>query len=212
MEKIIAETDILVELIFEYKTHVKGFDWITVREVIIDRLEGSRRSIKGHHFEASDRTALVTAFQNYFSIFGTYGKYKKVKIANKQIKIGNHTVDVSTELVPKDGGENETLLMPIKTRETEGGGHAHLFTRDIIATVRELKEDLNKYYMTAVIIAQNWSTAELDNIDDQIDLIFHFDMSPNQFNGFDEISQIRLNKYREGILSHESNKSRTNPH
>ena len=45
IDKLTAETDTLVELIFEYKASVKSFDWITVREVIIDRLEGSRRSI-----------------------------------------------------------------------------------------------------------------------------------------------------------------------
>ncbi len=145
--------------------------------------------------------ALITAVQNYFAIYGNYGKYKRVRIANKQIKLGNHTVDVSAELVPKGGGPNESLLMPIKTRETEGGGHAHLFTRDIIAAVRELREDARIYHVTAVIIAQNWSTSELGNIEDQIDRIFHFDMSPNRFNGFDEQTQIELNKYVKEILN-----------
>lgn len=201
IEKVIAETDTLVELIFEYKNCVKNFDWHTTREVIIDRLEGSRRSIKGHHLEANVRTALITSIQNYFSIYGNYGKYKKPVIAPKQIKIGNHTIDVSVELIPKDGGPQEILLVPIKTRETEGGGHAHLFTRDIMAAVRELQDDANKYHIAAVIIAQNWAASELGNIDKQIDLIFHFDMNPNIFNGFDESSQIMLNKYVEGILS-----------
>ena len=199
--KVIAETDTLVELIFEYKSYVKSFEWPTVREVVIDRLEGSRRSIKGHKLEASIRTALVTSFQNYFSIYGNYGKYKAIRIADKQIKIGNHTVDVSAELVSKDDNRREILLMPIKTRETEGGGHAHIFTRDIIAALRDLKEDENTYHMTVVIIAQNWSAAELGNIDNQIDLIFHFDMSPNKFNGFEESAQIKLNKYVEDILN-----------
>ena len=201
IERMVAETDTLVELIYEYKSYVKSFDWITVREIIMDRLEGSRRSIRGHYSEAQVRMALITAVQNYFAIYGSYGKYKRVKIANKQIKLGNHTVDVSADLAPKAGGPNESLLMPIKTRETEGGGHAHLFTRDIIAAVRELKEDTSMYHMTAVIIAQNWSTSELGNIEDQIDRIFHFDMSPNRFNGFDEQTQIELNKYVEGILN-----------
>ncbi len=201
IEKVIAETDTLVELIYEYRIDVKSFEWLTVREIIIDRLEGSRRSIKGHHLEAGVRAALITSFQNYFAIYGNYGKYKKVKIADKQIKIGNHTVDVSAKLIPIDGNPNKTLLIPIKTRETEGGGHAHLFTRDIIAAVRELKDDPNKYHFLAVIIAQNWSAIELGNIDDQIDFIFHFDMNPNKFNGFDEDSQIKLNKYIEDILS-----------
>ncbi len=201
IEKVIAETNTLVELIYEYRIYVKNFEWLTIREIIIDRLEGSRRSIKGHHLEASVRAALITSFQNYFAIYGNYGKYKKVKIADKQIKIGNHTVDVSAELTPINGNPNKTLLIPIKTRETEGGGHAHIFTRDIIAAIRELKENSDKYHTIAVIIAQNWSAIELGNIDDQIDLIFHFNMNPNKFSGFDEKSQIRLNKYIEDMLS-----------
>jgi hypothetical protein len=92
IDKYIAEIDTLVELIFEYKNYVKNFDWLTVREIIIDRLEGSRRSIKGHQREANVRTALITAIQNYFSIYGNYGKYEKVELQSKQILIGSHTI------------------------------------------------------------------------------------------------------------------------
>lgn len=200
LDKMVAETDTLVELIVEYRSCVHSFNWLTIREVVIDRLEGSRRSIKGHKLEASVRTALIIAFQNYFSIYGNYGTYKKVVIADKQIKIRNHTVDVSANLIISNNDQKEILLMPIKTRETEGGGHAHIFTRDIIAAVRDLKEDSNKYYIATVIIALNWSTSELGNIQDQIDKVFYFDMNPNKFVGFDETTQIELNKYIQGIL------------
>jgi hypothetical protein len=60
-----------------------------------------------------------------------------------------------------------------------------------------------KYYIAAVIVAQNWSASELKNIDNQIDLVFHFDMSPNFFNGFDDDAQIKLNKYIESIFNDE---------
>ncbi len=76
LEKTVAETDTLVELILEYRSCVRSFDWLTVREVVIDSLEGSRRSIKGHHLEASVRTALITAFQNYFAIYGNFGNFQ----------------------------------------------------------------------------------------------------------------------------------------
>jgi hypothetical protein len=201
LDRSVAEIDTLVELIFEYRSCVRSFNWLTVREVIIDRLEGSRRSIKGHHLEANVRTALITAFQHYFSIQGNYGKYQKVSIANKQIKIGNHTVDVSATLIPKTGTQKETLLLPIKTRETEGGGHSHLFTRDIVAAVQKLKEDEPNYHIIAVIIAQNWSISELSNIRDRLDRVFYFALNPNKFFGFDNASQIELNKYIQAILN-----------
>ncbi|MBS9393557.1 MAG: hypothetical protein HEQ30_10530 [Dolichospermum sp. OL01] len=203
IDKLVAETDTLVELILEYRSYVKSFSWLTVREVIIDRLEGSRRSIKGHHLESSVRTAIITAFQNYFSIYSNYGKYKKIDIAESQIKIGNHTIDVSVKLTPLDNSLPESLLIPIKTRETEGGGHSHIFTRDIIAAVIKLKEDDSKYYIVAVIVALNWSISELENINNQIDKVYHFNVNPNKFIGFDDASQIDLNRYIQGILNND---------
>ena len=121
IDKIIAETDALAGLVFEYRSYVQNFDWSCVREVVAARLEGSRRSIKGHLLEARVRTALAAAFQHYFSIYSNYGRFKKVTLANTQIKLGTCTIDVSAELEPRDGGPKETLLMPIKTRETQGG-------------------------------------------------------------------------------------------
>lgn len=42
-----------------------------------------------------------------------------------QIKLAGETYDV------KVCGKQGTILIPVKTRETMGGGHALLFTRDI---------------------------------------------------------------------------------
>ncbi len=198
--RLLAETDSLVELIFEYRTIVKSFEWQAIREVVIDRLEGSRRSISGHHLEANVRTGLITAIQHYFSIYGNYGKFKKVEIADKQIKVGKHTIDVSANLMPKIGNNMTRLLIPVKTRETEGGGHSHLFTRDIITAISDIKSEINDYHIVVIIIAMNWSASEIETIDNQIDMIFHFNMSPNKFIGFDEESQVKFNKYIETIL------------
>ncbi|CAD5963603.1 NheIR [Planktothrix tepida] len=203
LTKIIAETDSLVELIFEYRTIVKSFEWSAVREVVIDRLEGSRRSISGHRLEANIRTSLITAIQYYYSIYGNYGKFKNIEIADKQIKLGKHTIDVSAELTPKDGTHNVSLLIPVKTRETEGGGHSHLFTRDLITAISELKNANTNSRIVVIIIAENWSASEIVTITNQIDIIFHFNMNPNKFVGFDEKSQVKFNKYLEKILEGE---------
>lgn len=200
VSRLTAEMDSLVELIFEYKTLVRSFDWLAVREVVFDRLEGSRRSISGHHVETYVRTSLITALQYFYSIHGNYGKYRKAEIADKQIKIGKHTVDVSAELIPKSGGAPVKLLIPVKTRETEGGGHSHLFSRDIITAISDLRQEAANCHVVAVIVAENWAPAEITTIGAQIDAIFHFNMSPNSFVGFDEDAQIRLNKYMASIL------------
>jgi hypothetical protein len=206
IKKITAETDTLVELIYEYRGIVKTFDWQTVREIIIDRLEGSRRSISGHKVEASVRTSFVAAIQHYYSIYNNYGKFKKIELADKQIKIGRHTVDVSAQLIPKNMGNAVNILIPVKTRETEGGGHSHLFTRDILSAIVDIKHDVPNPHLVVVIIAENWSPRELITIDETIDVIFHFNMNPNRFVGFDEESQQRLNKYIESLFRKEDKK------
>ncbi|MDR2842006.1 MAG: hypothetical protein LBV52_02270 [Spirochaetaceae bacterium] len=200
VQKIIAETDTLVELIYQYRDIVKTFEWQTIREVIIDRLEGSRRSISGHKIEAYVRTSLVAAIQHYYSIYNNYGRFKKISIADNQIKIGRDTIDVSAQLFSKNSGIIENILILVKTRETEGGGHAHLFTRDIMSAITEVKINIQTPHLVVVIIAENWSSEELVTIDNTIDIIFHFNMSPNKFSGFDDESQQRLNKYIESLF------------
>lgn len=66
--------------------------------------------------------------------------------------------------------------------------------------MQELKQDGSRYHIIAVIIAQNWSISELGNMGDRIDRVFHFDMNPNNFLGFDATTQIELNQYIQGIL------------
>lgn len=179
---------------------VRSFDWQAVREVVLDRLEDSRRSISGHHVETYVRTSLITALQYYYSVHGNYGKYRKVEIADKQIKIGRHTVDVSADLIPRSGGDPVKLLIPVKARETEGGGHSHLFSRDIMTAISDLQQEAGNCHIVAVIVAENWSLAEINTIGTQIDVVFHFNMSPNNFTGFDEGAQVSLNKYMVSIL------------
>lgn len=195
-----AELDTLAELIFEYRYNVKSFEWNCVREVVIDRLEGSRRSISGHLQEAALRSGLVTAFQSYYSAHMNYGNYQHVEIADKQIKIGLHTVDLSVSMKDIRTGKIKNIYIPVKSRETEGGGHAHIFSRDITAAVHDIKEQDADCSVAVIIIAENWSVNEIEAIEDKIDVVFHFDINPNEFVGFDDETQIKLNKYIEGVL------------
>lgn len=204
VDRSIAIIDTLSQLILSYRSTVKTFEWLTVREVILDRLEGSRRSIKGHKIETIVRTALVSSFQFYFSAYENYGRFKHISISEKEVKIGHQSIDLVVDLVPSDNGSKERILVPIKTRETEGGGHAHLFTRDINAAIREIRKGTLKQYIVPVFIALNWSKRELDKIDRQVDLVFYFNCDPAEFSGFGDAAQIRLNKFIQGVLSHAS--------
>lgn len=195
-----AEAKALSALIYKYRGNVKTFAWQAIREVVIDRLEGSRRSIKGHEKEIVVRTALLTAIQTFFQQNGDYGKYAKVELADKEIMIGNETFDVSVNLLDAQDECVQRILIPIKTRETEGGGHAHLFTRDIKSAMNAAKYDNANDLLIAVIVARNWSLREKEVIRGLVDHAAILDLSPNEFSEFTSEEQGKLNSFIASVL------------
>lgn len=166
----------------------------------MDRLEGSRRSISGHEREAVVRTALLTAVQRYFSDHFDYGIYAKVEIPSGQIRIGNETYDVSARLTGTEQQETCDILVPVKTRETEGGGHSHIFTRDIMSAINAVRIDRANSFVVAVIVARNWSPREAATVREKVDHAAIFDLSPNQFRIFDEEQQEAFNVFIARVL------------
>lgn len=138
------------------------WDWIPIFEVMIDRLEGSRRSIKGNLFEEIVR-------RNLNAIFAKNGI--ALSIDKTQIKLGGETYDV------KVSGKQGTILIPVKTRETMGGGHALLFTRDIHKAISVANE--SGYNCIPVIIAESW-TGDLTAINCKE--VVYINKNPNQLN------------------------------
>jgi hypothetical protein len=195
-----VEVTVLAALITKYRSHVRTFSWDVVREVIIDRLEGSRRSLKGHEKEAIVRTALVVAVQNYFASHESYGIYTGVEIPERQVKIGNESYDVSANLLDRQGQRVRRILIPIKTRETEGGGHSHLFSRDILSAINTARYDNADDYIVVVIVAKNWSIREAEGLREIVDHLAIFNLAPGEFNHFSEEEQERLNHFIEGVL------------
>ncbi len=187
-------------MIFKYRGNVKTFEWKAVREVLIDRLEGSRRSIKGHEKETIVRTAVLVSIQTFFEKHGNYGVYSRVEIIDKQVSIGNETYDVSVNLIDVDGKSIQRILIPIKTRETEGGGHAHLFTRDIKSAMNTAKSANPDDYLIVVIVAKNWSEREKENIRKMVDHAIIFDLSPNEFGEFSDEEQAKLDEFIASLL------------
>ena len=134
--------------------------WHTISEVMLARLEGSRRSLKGTTFENTVRTAIraVIAKQQLSLIVG-----------DSQVKIGDETYDV--QIV----GKTKTILVPVKTRETMGGGHANLFTRDIHKAISVAQE--NGYECIPVVIAESWG-GNLDSL--SCKHVIYLPINPNQ--------------------------------
>ena len=117
-----------------------SWTWEAYMEVMLDRLEGSRRALKGGFIEGIVRSIL-------FSIFSEE-KLLNLQISPKQIALGGETYDVSVT------GSNGTILMPVKSRETMGGGHAQLFTRDIHKSISVAQD--HGFMCIPVIFAESW--------------------------------------------------------
>jgi hypothetical protein len=113
--------------------------WPVVSEIMLARLEGSRRALKGTRFESLVRRLLT----EFFSAKGI-----NLTVGEKQITIRDETYDVQVISL------QSKILIPVKTRETMGGGHANLFTRDIHKSISVAQE--NGCLCIPVVIAESW--------------------------------------------------------
>jgi len=194
-KRLEVETEVLASLIFHYRSVVNTFSWEAIREVIIDRLEGSRRSLKGHEKETLVRTIVLRAIQHYYAINQHYGLYGGIEIPARQIVVNSETYDVGVHLLNSAGEMVRRILIPIKTRETEGGGHAHLFSRDLLGAIRSVRTHRPDDFLMVVIIARNWSRREAENLAQIVDHLIIVDGWPGDFAGFDKTTEDELNDF-----------------
>jgi len=134
--------------------------WHTISEVMLARLEGSRRALKGTTFEDTVRTTIRAVIATH---------HLSLKVGDAQVKIADETYDV--QII----GKTRTILVPVKTRETMGGGHANLFTRDIHKAISVAQE--NGYECIPVVIAESWG-GNLESL--SCKHVIHLPINPNQ--------------------------------
>jgi hypothetical protein len=180
-----------------------------LREVIIDRLEGSRRSIRGRASEVVVRTAASVALQEYFGRRHSYGRFGGINVPDHEVRVGGETFDVSVDLLSYDKTVRERILMPVKTRETEGGGHAHLFTRDVEAAIAAARREGEANWVAVWIIAQNWSAEKTSHVAALCDFTVALEIDPSNFQTVDAATQERLSSFIAGVL--DGNLSRKGP-
>ena len=137
-----------------------SWEWPALSEVLIARLEGSRRALRGTLFESIVRRCLATLFEEQ-SI--------ALQIGDRQVRLHEETYDVAVY------GLTETVLLPVKTRETMGGGHAMLFTRDIEKAITVAEEEGHR--CIPIIVAESWG----GNLEDlACEHFIHLQINPNQ--------------------------------
>ncbi len=148
------------------------WEWHAIAEVMLQRLEGSRRALKGGLFEAIVRNQLVELFK----------KHKlKLTVTSQEVMLNEESYDI--EIV----GKKNRILMPVKTRETMGGGHALLFTRDIYKSISVAKQ--NGFDCIPVVIAESWG----GNLNDlPCDHHIYIPVNPNQVEKINPLLEARL--------------------
>lgn len=160
--------------------------WPVVSEIMLARLEGSRRALKGTRFESLVRGLLTELF---------LAKSINLTVGEKQITIDDETYDVQVV-----SGQSK-ILIPVKTRETMGGGHANLFTRDIHKAISVAQE--NGYLCIPIVIAESWG-GDLDSL--HCEHLIYIQANPNQTDEIGPKLTTELesllpvwNKFSEGI-------------
>ena len=116
------------------------WEWSAISEILLARLEGSRRALRGNLFEQIVRRSLESLFKRYNLV---------LRIGEKEVRINDETYDVQVY-----GRQDKAILIPVKTRETMGGGHALLFTRDIHKSIA-VAENAGSTCLP-VVIAESW--------------------------------------------------------
>jgi hypothetical protein len=142
-----------------------SWTWHTVSEVMLARLEGSRRALKGNFLEAIVREILT-------SMFVELGI--SLNMPNREVRLHDETYDIQVI------GRSGSILIPVKTRETMGGGHAMLFTRDIHKSISIAHE--NGFECIPIVIAESWG-GDLSSLN--CENLLYLKANPNQ------IPQIR---------------------
>ena len=138
----------------------ENWEWPAISEVMLSRLEGSRRALKGTLFEGIVRRSMENLITTHELPF---------QVARTQVKIEDETYDVQVT------GDAGTILIPVKTRETMGGGHSLLFTRDIYKSI--LVASQQDYTCVPIVITESWS-GDLEELSSE--LYIYIQANPNQ--------------------------------
>ena len=107
----------------------------------------------------------------------------RLKIGDGQVRISEETYDVHII------GDKKAILLPVKTRETMGGGHANLFTRDIFKAVSVAHE--HGYECIPVVIAESWG-GDLKSLN--CEHCIYLQINPNQVEAIKPLLEAELEK------------------
>jgi len=130
--------------------------------------------LKGARFEEIVRQALRKTFTEHSL---------QLKIGDGEIRVNEETYDVQIL------GNKKDILLPVKTRETMGGGHANLFTRDIFKAISVAHE--HGHECIPIIIAESWG-GDLKSL--KCEHCIYLQVNPNQVEAIAPMLETELEK------------------
>ena len=154
-------------LIVTYRSAIKSFSWLAIREVLVDRLEGSRRSARAHGIEKGLRENVTKILEQIEKDRANDLIYDKATVQPTEVKLGDQSYDIAVDFSKYDKVQ-QRLLIPVKTRETQGGGHAILYERELRPAVREAKRSDPPAFVGLIAIAGNWPAERAKEICDLV--------------------------------------------
>lgn len=116
-----------------------AWEWDAIAEVLVDRLEGSRRAIMGNALEGVIRQAIVERA----AILGV-----ELAVHPCPLHLAGETYDICVD------GVAGRLVMPVKSRESIGSGHANLYKRDIDGPI--LAARAARCHAVPVMVGEGW--------------------------------------------------------
>lgn len=150
----------------------ESWEWPAISEIMLSRLEGSRRALRGTLFEGLVR-------RNLEELITRHGL--PLDVSKGQVNIADETYDVQVS------GSGGSILIPVKTRETMGGGHAMLFTRDIYKSILVATEQ--GYTCVPIVIAESWG-GDLESLDSA--LYIYIPANPNRIAAIEPVLARQL--------------------
>lgn len=158
----------LTELFIQTKVYYESFNWNSIEGTCRERIKRGLDAKGGTEFESIVRESLrqcLAAVQGQHSKFPVRHIHIYPKARLLKGFLGSMTYDVVMDYVTTDKSEHR-IVVPCKGRATMGGGHAAIFTRDLITSSLNIKvkppevEAFSPPFVVAIVIAEQWGEGE----------------------------------------------------
>ncbi len=158
----------IADFYIKERVRYESFDWNSIEGTCRERVKRGLNAKGGVDFEALIRNAVSEAIDTVIKE-NVDLPVEKVDVQPMVCRLrgflGEMTYDAVVDVSFRDGSATR-IVIPCKGRGTTGGGHAAIFTRDLVASSlnlkipSELEEKPAPLFIVPVVIAEQWGELE----------------------------------------------------